>query len=248
MIKVIVPTYNSEKWIGLCIEILKVQTYTDFECILIDDGSSDKTSRQMRRAVDMDQRFNILTNGSRRGTSLGNYVDGFDILEPDDEDIIVWIDGDDWLSDVYALETLFKIYENNDCWMTYGSWKVYPTGETLDTSTRVIPQIVHDNNAYRQYQHCCTHLRTHKAFLLNAIDRQDLIDPRIDEYFCEANDTAYLFPMLEMSGPGHIYLTDEVLYILNRENPLNEHKLKAAKQKETEMFIRGKKPYDRLTR
>ena len=41
---VIVPIYNTEKYISQCIESVIVQTYDDYELILVDDGSVDKSS------------------------------------------------------------------------------------------------------------------------------------------------------------------------------------------------------------
>lgn len=43
MISVIVPVYNVEQRIGLCIESVMNQSYSDWELILVDDGSSDRS-------------------------------------------------------------------------------------------------------------------------------------------------------------------------------------------------------------
>lgn len=40
---VIIPMYNEERYISRCLESLKKQTFKNFETILIDDGSTDKT-------------------------------------------------------------------------------------------------------------------------------------------------------------------------------------------------------------
>ena len=42
-ISVIIPMYNEERYIGRCLDSLAEQTDKDFEIILIDDGSSDKS-------------------------------------------------------------------------------------------------------------------------------------------------------------------------------------------------------------
>ena len=41
MISIIVPVYNTEKYLDQCIQSILSQTYTDFELLLIDDGSTD---------------------------------------------------------------------------------------------------------------------------------------------------------------------------------------------------------------
>lgn len=43
MISIIVPVYNVEKYLQRCIESILAQTFTDFELLLIDDGSKDKS-------------------------------------------------------------------------------------------------------------------------------------------------------------------------------------------------------------
>ena len=42
-ISVIVPVYNAERYLHLCIDSILAQTFTDFEVLLIDDGSKDKS-------------------------------------------------------------------------------------------------------------------------------------------------------------------------------------------------------------
>lgn len=41
LVSIIVPVYNCEKFLPACIESIAVQTCADFECILVNDGSSD---------------------------------------------------------------------------------------------------------------------------------------------------------------------------------------------------------------
>lgn len=40
-ISVIVPVYNAERWLRRCVDSILAQTFTDFELLLIDDGSTD---------------------------------------------------------------------------------------------------------------------------------------------------------------------------------------------------------------
>ncbi|WP_246039352.1 glycosyltransferase family 2 protein [Streptococcus symci] len=45
LISVIIPVYNTENYIGVCLESLVKQTYTNFEVLMIDDGSTDNSGR-----------------------------------------------------------------------------------------------------------------------------------------------------------------------------------------------------------
>lgn len=54
---IVVPMYNKEKYIKKCIESLKAQNFSDFEVILVDDGSTDQTKEIVRAEVEKDKRF-----------------------------------------------------------------------------------------------------------------------------------------------------------------------------------------------
>ncbi|EAI7268446.1 TPA: glycosyltransferase family 2 protein [Campylobacter lari] len=64
-IGIVVPIYNVEKFLNDCLESILNQTYGNFECVLIDDGSLDKSDNISRAFVDLDSRFVLLkkTNG-----------------------------------------------------------------------------------------------------------------------------------------------------------------------------------------
>ena len=247
-ILVLMPSYQVANWITLGINMLKFQSYQNWRCVIVDDASPDGSSKIMNEQVNGDDRFTVLRNRENNGSSLANYIRGFDFANPNDHDVVVWVDGDDWLAHNFVLENLVKIYNENDAWMTYGSWKVYPTGEIFPSRHVVVPNWVHNENAYRKWTFVYSHLRTHKAFLFRNLDRNDLWDDRCNEYYKEATDTAYLFPMTEMCGPNHLYRNTEIGLILNRSNPLNVGKQRMTKQKETEQIIRQKRPYSRLIR
>ena len=57
LISIIVPIYNVEKYLRQCLNSIQNQTYQNFECLLINDGSSDKLADICRRYVDKDVRF-----------------------------------------------------------------------------------------------------------------------------------------------------------------------------------------------
>ncbi|AEE20035.1 glycosyltransferase involved in cell wall biosynthesis [Dokdonia sp. Hel_I_63] len=90
MISIIIATYNRAAYIGETLSSIINQTYTDFECIIIDDGSTDNTSDIVAAITKEDSRFTYIirpetvkkgANHSRNyGYSLskGNYVKFFD--------------------------------------------------------------------------------------------------------------------------------------------------------------------------
>mgnify|MGYP003651773016 CR=1 FL=1 len=57
--KIIVPFYNVEQWIKICIRSIKAQDYNDYECILIDDISTDKSAAIVKKEIGTDKRFRL---------------------------------------------------------------------------------------------------------------------------------------------------------------------------------------------
>lgn len=95
MISVIVPVYNTEKYLCECIDSILAQTYTDFEVLLIDDGSTDKSGEICDEYTQKDSRICVFhkNNGgvsSARNIGLENakgewvcFVDSDDIIPSD---------------------------------------------------------------------------------------------------------------------------------------------------------------------
>ena len=58
-VSIIVPVYNSEKFLKSCLESIQNQSYSNFECILIDDGSTDKSFDICKQFCKSDERFSF---------------------------------------------------------------------------------------------------------------------------------------------------------------------------------------------
>lgn len=60
MISIIIPAYNSEQYISRCLESIKSQTYSDWEAIIVNDGSKDNTGTICDNYALIDSRFKII--------------------------------------------------------------------------------------------------------------------------------------------------------------------------------------------
>lgn len=99
MISICIPVFNDSKYIRKCIESIIAQTYTDWECIICDDKSTDNTLE----CIPEDPRIRIYKNEKNLGCGLNRRK----CIELAKGDWFVFIDGDDYVKKDY-LETLIK--------------------------------------------------------------------------------------------------------------------------------------------
>ena len=241
--KIIVPFYNAEEWIKVCIRSVKLQNYKNFQCILVDDISTDNSAEIAEQEIANDDRF-VLVRNTEKAYALKNIYDAIALSEPHEEDIIVTLDGDDWLANKDVLSKLNSVYAQNSCWLTYGSYAEYPEG-VRGKFAKKIPQHIIRSSAFRQHEWCSSHLRTFKHHLWGKIKREDLLDAE-GNFYRMAWDLAFMFPMLEMCGNKSHFIKD-IMYVYNMANPLNDHKIDNSYQRKLEVEIRNKQRYPRET-
>ena len=108
-ISVIVPIYNTEKYLSQCINSILAQTFTDFELILIDDGSTDNSGYICDKYTSEDSRIVVIhkENGgqsSARNVGLGLARGGY----------ITFVDSDDYYTSNHIFESCIEILEQNN--------------------------------------------------------------------------------------------------------------------------------------
>ncbi|MBR4903828.1 MAG: glycosyltransferase [Selenomonadaceae bacterium] len=108
-VSVIIPVYNAEKYLSVCLESILIQTLTDFEVILVDDCSTDNSLAIAESYLErFGGRLKILTLDENTGSGAVPRNVG---LEFSRGKYICFIDDDDFIIDI-ALETLYDFAEN----------------------------------------------------------------------------------------------------------------------------------------
>lgn len=106
-ISIIVPIYQTEKYINFCLDSILAQTFTDWECILVDDGSYDKSGAICDKYAINDPRFRVIHKKNEGVSSARNAA-----LEVAKSPWITFADSDDVLHpDTFS--TCIEIVENN---------------------------------------------------------------------------------------------------------------------------------------
>ena len=112
LISVIVPVYNVEPYLKRCIESVLAQTFTDFELILIDDGSPDNSGEICDEYIKKDSRIHVI-HQDNGGLSAARNA-GIDwAFEKSDSQWLAFVDSDDWIHrEMY--EKLVSLIESYD--------------------------------------------------------------------------------------------------------------------------------------
>ena len=108
MISIIVPIYNAENFLPRCLDSILQQTYTDFELLLIDDGSTDLSSEICDKYCMLDNRCKVI-HQKNGGTAAARNKG----LELASGEYVAFVDNDDWIHPLY-LEYLHRAINEGD--------------------------------------------------------------------------------------------------------------------------------------
>lgn len=112
-ISVVVPIYNSEIYLEKCVQSVLMQSYRNFELILVDDGSRDESGVICDKFAKSDARIRVFHNSNKGVSTARNF--GIDVSTGE---WITFLDSDDWL-EVDYLEKLIRGNEENDLVVSY---------------------------------------------------------------------------------------------------------------------------------
>lgn len=107
-VSMIVPVYQVEKYIAQCIESVLNQTFQNFELILIDDGSKDKSGIICDSYAEMDDRILVIHTENRGAAAARNTG-----LERASGRYITFLDGDDYLAE-NMIARLYEVIEHSE--------------------------------------------------------------------------------------------------------------------------------------
>lgn len=246
---IIIPSYNNEVYVERNLISVLSQEYDNYRVIYIDDSSTDNTYEKVLTCIkeqDKMERVNLIRNETNRKALCNLY---HAIHSCRDEEIVILLDGDDWLSNNSVLKELNRYYNDPNVWLTYGQYITYPKYELGISREPIFKAHLKYGNLRKvgpfskSTDWFFSHLRTFYAGLFKKIKKEDLLYN--GEFFSSAWDFAILFPMVEMAREHAVYIPN-VLYIYNRETPYNDDKLRREEQYTLNLYIRSLPPYKKL--
>ena len=239
-ITIVVSTRNAVNYVDKCLTSAINQDYTNFDIIFIDACSNDGTYETAKKYES--DNIIVIQNETRKYQGENIRI-GTEMAKP--KSIIITLDGDDWFPHNNVLKRINEIYNEQDCWMTYGTYVEHPYKD-ISIHYHEYPIEVRENKLFRQYKWLASHLRTFRRELFLSINPEDMKDPQTGDYVSMAPDLSFQFPMLEMCGVDKSYYVSDILYVYNRENPMNESKISQSEINRIEHMLRSKPTYNTL--
>ena len=220
-LSIIIPVYNVEQYLDECLSSIVNQTYTDWECICVNDGSTDKSAEVLYKYASLDKRITILeqeNSGPSVARSLGMstmcgkyvcFVDADDFL--DHEALCYLVD----LVNVHHLDVLGYSYRT----VPNGGFSKY----TMTVGKALRPSDLLSSTATPQAS-------DDLAFVWRFLIRKELLDVHginFSPVICVGEDTVFMMEVF--SCAEKVYLTDYAPYnyrIDNEHSIMHEAKYK----------------------
>lgn len=119
LISIIVPIYNVENYLRQCLDSILNQTYQNFECLLINDGSPDNSADICREYVEKDSRFKYFEKENGGLSDARNYG-----IRQSKGSYLTFVDSDDWLEND-ALQQLYDALKKENADISIGRYNCY---------------------------------------------------------------------------------------------------------------------------
>lgn len=121
-LSVIIPVYNVEQYLPECLNSILSQSFSDFEIICVNDGSTDNSLRVLKDFEQKDNRV-IVIDKENEGSGVARNA----ALEIAKGEYVYFVDGDDWLEDNALEQMVFKADELNTDILIFGGLSCYET-------------------------------------------------------------------------------------------------------------------------
>ncbi|MDR0305155.1 MAG: glycosyltransferase [Chitinispirillales bacterium] len=160
-ISAVIPVYKVESYLARCIDSVLSQSFVDFECILVDDGSPDNCGKICDEYAKKDKRIKVI-HKENGGVSLARNI-GIDVSEGE---WVCFIDSDDWI-EKNTLEIIEK-YTNNDIYDVI----CYGLKQFFEKTNKIKNIKLKKTNTFKQFADCPLYMNSPS----NKLFRKSLLD------------------------------------------------------------------------
>ena len=142
LVSIIIPTFNRAHLIGETLDSVLEQTYLNWECIIVDDGSTDATEKLVGKYIKKDKRFRYYSrpiNSIKGANACRNY--GFEFSKGE---FIKWFDSDDIMYSELLEKQVGTFEEAIDCSVCKVAYYDFEKNETLKENSINSNQLIED--------------------------------------------------------------------------------------------------------
>lgn len=217
MISVIVPVYNVETYLEECLDSIQNQTYTDFEVLLVNDGSTDGSKTICERYCKENRRFHLL-NQENQGLSAARNTG----VAASRGEFIVFVDSDDMILANY-LETLMH-YMREDVDIVESQFTV--SNEEFLAKSFKEPSILFEGNSQEAVKIFTKHVLNVNA--VTKLYRRSIVEavPYIDgvifeDVYCGIGMLKYIRKIIKIDYKGYYYRQRQASIMHREFSPKN---------------------------
>jgi GT2 family glycosyltransferase len=233
---IFIPVYNFGKFLELCFESLDKQTFTNFRVLVIDDCSTDDSSKIIKSWSKKFSGFDVITNGVNRGPAYTKWqAITWTRERAAKNDIFTILDGDDYFSTKSALEIIANKYLTTKCWTTYGS----ADGKFSKRAFTLKQTDIDNMRGVERFNF--QHPRTCLAFLLDYMVKTDFMDGS-GKWLKRVTDRQFVYKLLELSGQANICHIKQILYKYREHDDNARNKVPNSYKREIVEYISKTEP------
>lgn len=216
LISIIVPVFNAEEYLALCLDSILNQTYRDLEILCINDGSCDGSIGILKQYKNRDSRI-VIIDKQNEGVSTTRNVG----LKEANGDYLMFVDADDWIEPYTCEKALVTLNDNNADIVIWSYVSEY--GESNSSKT-----IFPDNCVFERQEILN---RLHRRLI--GIVGEELEHPELADSICPVWGKLYRRDLIVKSGATFIDLSEigtyedgmfnlEVFFFANKVIYMNE--------------------------
>ena len=236
LFSIIVPIYQAEQYVKRCVDCIERQTYSNYELVLINDGSTDRSYEICLEYAKKNNKIKVLTH-SNRGQAFSRNKG----IESCTGDYVLFLDVDDWLADD-ALETINSLLEDESLELIlYKYAMVYENGKIMR-----VPMTFPDRSISGEEALKYLFRQKIRSYVSLAVKKTVLNDIRFPEGRIY-EDTGTVYRIIGLSKC--VGFIDKVLYFYYQRNnsTIHSYSTKAALDMlknvdEQEIFVMNTKP------
>ncbi len=214
LVSIITPMFNSEAFISETINSVINQTYIDWELILIDDNSTDKTLSIVQEFINKHSNIKLLKNEINYGAAISRNK-GIDFAKGN---FIAFLDADDlWKPE--KLEIQIACMQAKNCDVCFSSYELIDEkGEVLNKKVKALPQLSYNKLLKSNYIGNLTGM--YNAKVLGKIKTPNLR---------KRQDWLLWLEAIKKSGKNAQSIQESLAYYRVRENSMSSNKLNLIK-------------------